>query len=162
LDQGVDASEVATIESFVESTVARLNRQRDRQVDLVFSHGDFSLRNILKTAEGIKVIDWESVSLRSMLFDLYNCFLTELYYGRANTDLVSEIDEAIVSLQSRLALRAPEVAKALPSLAQTYRWLFYFERIQMLLERDPGDSLLKTILRSIDVFNRHEEAVTSA
>jgi hypothetical protein len=154
-----DARKVDKIQRFINSTVDLLYPEGDREIDLVFSHGDFSLRNTLMTEKGMMIIDWESVGCRSALFDLYNCFLTELYYGRAATNLVSEIDQAVLSLQSRLASKAPDIARTLPSLAQAYRRLYYLERIQMLVERDPSDSLLRTILRSIDVFTRHEEAV---
>lgn len=107
------------------------------------------------------VIDWESAGRRSTLFDLYNYFFTEIYYGRATTNLISEINEAISSLQSRLASKAPDIARTLPPLGQMYRRLYYFERVLMLLERELSGERLDVILRSIQVFNRYEEAVAN-
>jgi hypothetical protein len=159
--RGLDASKVDSIRSFVGSVAERLLLEGSRQIDLVFSHGDFSLVNILRTRDGITVIDWESARRRSTLFDLYNYFFTELYYKRVTTDLVSEIQEVISSLQSRLALKAPDIARTLPALAQVYRQLYYFERVLMLLERELTDKLLDVIRRSIDVFNHYEEAIAS-
>jgi hypothetical protein len=132
----------------------------DPGVDMVFSHGDFSLRNMLMTKEGIRVIDWESAGRRSVLFDLYNYFFTESYYGRIATNLVSEISEAISSLQSRIRSKAPDIAENLSSLTPMYRRLYYLERILVMLEREMSDDLLDVILRSIQVFKRYEEALT--
>ena len=105
------------------------------------------------------VIDWESVAYRNILYDLYNYFFTEIYYERVKTNLVPEINHAIWSLQSRLMSQAPDIAKPLISLADCYRRLYYFERIRMLLARELSDKLLNVIVRSIEVFNRYEEAV---
>ena len=157
--QGLDLSKTSAIRDFAESVAERLCLEGDEQADLVFSHGDFSLRNILRTKDGIMVIDWESAGRRSALFDLYNYFFTESYYKRITTDLVSEINEAILSLQSRLTLKAPDIATSLPFLARVYCRLYYLERVLMLLERELDDHLLDVILRSIEVFNRYEEAM---
>ena len=159
--QRLDARKINTIKGFIESITKRLRLEENCQIDLVFSHGDFSLVNILRTEKGIMVIDWESASRRSTLFDLYNFFLTELYYKRATTNLVSEINEAISVLQSHLTLSAPDTARTLPSLAEVYRRLYYFERVFMLLEREMSDKILDVILRSIEVFNRYEETIAS-
>jgi aminoglycoside phosphotransferase (APT) family kinase protein len=145
---GLEARKTDVISGFIESTAEQLRLKENHQIDLVFSHGDFSLVNILSTKDGIMVIDWESAGHRSTLFDLHNYFLTELHYGRATTNLVSEINEAIY------------IARTLPSLAETYRRLYYLERVLMLLERELSNSLLDVILRSIAVFNRYEEAIT--
>ena len=60
------------------------------KINLVFSHGDYSLVNILRTKNGIKVIDWEGAAFRNPLYDLYNFFFTEIYYKRAKANLVME------------------------------------------------------------------------
>ena len=158
---GLDLRKANTIRGFVESVARRLRLEGSGQINLVFSHGDFSLRNILRAKDGIMVIDWESAGRRSVLFDLYNYFFTESYYKRITTNLISEINEAISSLQSRLTSKAPDIATTLPSLARTYCRLYYLERVLMLLERELSNDLLDVILRSIAVFNRYEEAITS-
>lgn len=158
---GLDVRKANTIRGFVESVAERLRLEGSGQINLVFSHGDFSLRNILRAKDGITVIDWESAGRRSVLFDLYNYFFTESYYKRITTNLISEINEAISSLQFRLTSKAPDIARTLPSLARTYCRLYYLERVLMLLERELSSDLLDVILRSIAVFNRYEEAITS-
>lgn len=157
----LDARKANTTRDFVDSVVKQLRFEDDVRVDLVFSHGDFSLRNILTTKEGIMVIDWESAGRRSVLFDLYNYFFTESYYKRITTDLTLEISEAVSSLQSRLALQAPDIAGTLLPLARTYCRLYYIERVLMLLERELDNKLLNVILRSIEVFNRYEAVMAS-
>ena len=155
----LDAERVRMIQDFTRSVAERLRPEGNCRVDLVFSHGDFSLRNILRTRDGIMAIDWESAGHRNPLFDLYNYFFTESYYKRATTSLVPEIREAVSSLQSSLTARAPDLASTLVPMAQTYRWLYYLERVQVLLERELSNSQLDVILRSMRVFNRYEEAV---
>jgi thiamine kinase-like enzyme len=128
---------------------------------LVFSHGDYSLVNILRTKNGIKVIDWEGVAFRNPLYDLHNFFFTELYYKRAKTNLVMEINEAILSMQARFYTKFPDIAKSLELFASTYRRLYYIERVCMLLERELSNQLLNVVIRSIDMFERYENVVES-
>lgn len=155
----LDVSKIQRIQKFGFSMIEQLWTEERRQIHLVFSHGDFSLRNMLCTKKGLVVLDWESVDRRSMLFDLYNCFFTELYYNRVSTNLVSEINQAVSSLQSRLRSQIPNtVTSVLPS-AEAYRWLYYVERICMLLDRKLDNKLLDVILRSISVFSHYEKAV---
>jgi hypothetical protein len=149
--------EARFIYGFIEQMAAQVNRSGKGQIPLVFSHGDFSLVNILKTNDGVKVIDWEGAVKRNPLYDLYNYFLTESYYGRATKSLVSEINQAIRSLQSSIAVKSPEIASTIESFSEVYRWLYYIERICMLLERDFSQKILEVISQSIDVFNVCEE-----
>jgi choline/ethanolamine kinase len=153
----LDAKRVNSIRDFVGSTIEQLGVEENRHIRLVFSHGDLALRNILRTRDGITVIDWESAGHRSVLFDLYNYFFAALYYEQITTNPVPEINRAIASLQSRLAAKAPDIARDLPSLARVYRRLYYVERLSVLLEREMSNDLLDVILRSIDVFNRYEK-----
>jgi thiamine kinase-like enzyme len=156
----LDTSRVYQVQQFTESVIKQLYLNPDRQITLVLSHGDFSLRNMLSTRKGLRVIDWESLAHRSVLFDLYNCFFTELYYRRVSTNLVAEINDAISSLQLRIMSKSPELATALTGSAQMYRRLYYIERICTLVDRKLNNELLDVILRSIEVFHRYEEIVT--
>ncbi len=144
--------EARFIFGFIESMAAQVNRRAEGQIPLVFSHGDFSLVNILKTDNGLKVIDWEGSAKRNPLYDLYNYFFTESYYGRTTKCLVAEINQGIRSLQSSIAQKAPEIAATLEAFSDIYRWLYYIERICMLLERDFSKKILEVVARSIKVF----------
>ena len=116
------------------------------------------LSNILNTKEGISVIDWEYADSRNPLCDLYNYFFTELYYGRAKgNNLISEINAAILRLNKVLVERLPVIADRLVRQAKIYRWIYYLERINVILEREPSDNSLDVLLRSIKIFGEIEE-----
>ncbi|HLF26885.1 MAG TPA: phosphotransferase [Anaerolineae bacterium] len=154
------ADSARVVKRFLESTADRLLREGEQEIDLVFSHGDFSLRNILQTNDGVCVIDWENGGSRSPVCDLYNFFFTEMYYGRLALDKArAGIVAAIASMQSRLQSRASQLAPDLLSLAPLYRALYYFERVLVLLARELTDERLRVILRSIELFKRYEEEV---
>ena len=154
----LNSKKVDSVKDFVETMAERLRVEENAKIYIAFSHGDFSLLNILKINSGIKVIDWESAGWRSVLCDLYNYFFTELYFKRATTrNIITEVDEAISSLQSRLKRKVPDVALEIVSLSRIYLRLYYIERIGMLLDRELDDWQLDVILRSIEVFNCYEE-----
>lgn len=152
----LDDNKILHVRNYLKSIVDRLAHKGNLQIYLVFSHGDYSLVNILKTKDGIMVIDWEGAGFRNPLFDLHNYFLTELYYKRATTSLIPEVNEAISSLQLRLTAKSVELAETLETLAPIYRRLYYLERICMLLDRELNNKLLDVVLRSIAVFSRYE------
>ena len=157
----LDAGSAGLIDRFIQLSIRRLRPCVDQKIDLVFSHGDFSLVNVLDTEKGTMVVDWESAGRRSALFDLYNYFLTEVYYERATVNLYSEVTEAILSLQLNLASRGVHLVGGLQCLAPVYRWLYYLERVFVLLEREPSKNQVDVIVRSVDVFERYEEAVAA-
>ena len=146
---------------FIQSIIAKLAARESQAVYLVFSHGDFSLRNMLITQSGLKILDWETTASRSILFDLYNFFLTELYYQRVSTNLVGEIKEAIRSLQAYVIADNSVIANHFVEFAELYRLLYYVERIALLLERGPTDKIFNVIFRSIEVFENFEQNVVA-
>jgi len=59
-------------------------------------------------------------------------------------------------------LKVPDIAENLLILKKVYRWLFYIERVYMLVERNTTDKnldIMDYILRYIYVFNRYEEKI---
>ncbi len=155
----VEPGKLDGLYQFVQLKASKLLARADQTIYLIFSHGDFSLRNMLMTKSGIKILDWETITNRSVLFDLYNFFLTELYYHRASTDLTSEIKKAIIILQAKLNSKNPEVAHHLLACAEVYRWLYYVERICMLLQRGLNDKTLEVVNRSIKIFSEFEQKI---
>lgn len=155
---GLPASDKAYVRSFVASTVDRLLGEKNRSVHLTLSHGDFLPYNIIRTVGGIKVIDWEHIGKRSALHDLYNYFYTRMYFSEA-IGLVGELGEAISSLRNRLSRKCPELAHQIVPLASVYRWLFYLERICVILEREPTEARANVLRRTIDLFTRYERSL---
>jgi hypothetical protein len=151
------------VHNFVCRTITSLEAAEDTPVQLAFTHGDFSFVNfIYSNNKNIAVIDWESAQRRSILNDLYNYFLTELYYGRTRKNLVKEINDAISLLARRLKASNESMQfDTLENFRDTYRWLYYIERIQVLLDREPSDMQQNVIRRSIETFTRHETFTSS-
>ena len=148
------------IQNFVQSIEIELQDHTNHKIELIFSHGDFSMQNILKTRDRLKVIDWEGAQSRSILYDFYNFYMTELYYERSGTDLVAEIEIAQSNLQSQLTMQKPSVLEYIKLSDPLYLRLFFLERILMLLERDLTDRNLKVLMRSIEIFSSYKNNVT--
>ena len=160
----LDAVQVETISQYVTAVTEDLRAYRAIQIRLTFSHGDFSFVNTIQTPDSFKVIDWESASFRTPLNDLYNFFITELYYERVKTatGLVPEIEAAINALVCALKGEDEGSTSFMDDVLQwpqVYRRLYYVERIKMLLERELSNSVLRVILRSIEMFDNYEEAI---
>jgi hypothetical protein len=157
LGDGSDRSSVRPIQDFMHLIADDLCNAGDLRIHLALSHGDFDHCPVLRTKQGIKVIDWEYMAYRSLLFDLYNYFMVQLFWKDTVPGLVSEIDSALSSMQARLALRAPDVAESLRPLVRVYRLLYYIERICSVVEVRGRD--IKCMQRWIEAFNGYEEMV---
>lgn len=153
LDDAVSAG----IISLVKSASGNLEANNDTQIQIAFTHGDFSFVNFLYTNGSIAVIDWESAMRRSILHDLYNYFFTEIYYERIPAKRFSGFKNAIRFLNQSLASNRPALPADLADLEDVYRRLYYLERIIMLLERESSTGQQNVIQRSLDIFNAHEE-----
>lgn len=161
LTQGGTTEEFTQIEKFLDHTAKALQAEETCLVYLVLTHGDFCPANMLNTRQGMKIIDWESAGCRSALFDFYSYF----FYRSVSrtipvTTLVSEINETLPLFVSSLAKKSPEIAHSVESLSEIYRWLYYIERICMLVERKKTDknlNILAGIVRYIEACSRYEE-----
>jgi hypothetical protein len=154
-----DEDEVFKINQFIGSIVKKLRRYGNHQIHIVLSHGDFGNNHVIKDKYSLKVIDWEYMSHRSILFDLYNCFLEQLFFKRMVPNLVEQIYGAISELRGRLMTKSSKMADDLLPLAHIYRWLFYIERICSDMEY-PGLNMYGKLLW-IDAFKRFEEMTTN-
>ena len=164
--QRLTAGEFNKIQSFIDSVSEDFRGVGNCSVYLVFTHGDFCPANMLNTRKGIRIIDWESAGNRSALFDFYSYFFFHPVSRKVPVNtLISEINEALPCFISKLAEKAPDISKNLLALASVYRWLYYVERISMLLERQMTDTnlnILNYISRYIDVFNSYEEVLRAS
>jgi len=161
LKQRITTEEFTKIKKFLDHTVKALQAEGNYPVYLVFTHGDFCPANMLNTRQGMKIIDWESAGYRSALFDFYSYFFYRPVARKIPvTTLVSEINETFPLFVSSLAKKAPDISHSVVSLSEIYRWLYYIERICMLVERKTTDknlNILAEILRYIEACNRYEE-----
>lgn len=67
------------IKNFFYSITEQIKAEGNRAIYLVLTHGDFCPANILNTKYGVKILDWESFSLRSALFDFYSFFFFDRF-----------------------------------------------------------------------------------
>lgn len=145
-------SETNTIKTFVQSTIEVLQNKKNCQIYLGVSHGDFGHNHVLKTPTGPKIIDWEFMDTRSILFDFYNCFFVQLYLNRPIPNFSTEVHNALVFLRSRVN---GKIDDAVFSMCEIYRLVFYVERIYSVVEI-PGLQL-STMMKWISVFNNYEK-----
>lgn len=149
---GSGAGDLKAVERYMGSIAEAILAEHRGQLDLIYSHGDFSLRNMLIAGERLMVIDWESAGFRSVLCDLYNFFLTEAYYERlSRAEAEAGIDEAIRSLASTGAISAEVVESA-----ALLRKVYFFERMLVLLERSLDAHRVRVISRSMKLFEAFE------
>jgi thiamine kinase-like enzyme len=157
----ISASGNLKITAFIDSITGQLHSAGNVPVYLVLTHGDFCPANMLNTRHGLRVIDWESATLRSALFDFYSYFFYRAVHQKLPLDkLSSEIKAALPYLADKLNTAAPDIAGNLRSFEKLYRRLYYIERVQMLIERERYDTkhnIVDVILRFIEVFNAYEE-----
>ena len=152
----LDSARVAQVRDFLATSLKSFESEPG-QAHLVYSHGDFSLENLMHTETGLKCIDWESGGPRSLTYDLLNYFFTELHYERAPTNMVKEVRAAVDDLCHRLETSSPELAESLRSHESGYIRLYYLERTRTYLERELTDSMLDVALQSIAVFRTFDE-----
>lgn len=131
---------------------------------LVFSHGDFCPANILKTRNGIRVLDWEGAGKRSALFDFYSYFFyLPVCINYSLTSTVSAVNNTLHEYLSHLTPGYPDIYKNISTNDRLYRNLFYLEFISKLLERETTDKnldIMDFIFRYIDAFNGYEEILS--
>ncbi len=164
LSQKTDIQKINKIENFINAIIERFHSEGDISSFLVFSHGDFCPANMLNTRRQVKVVDWESAGYRSILFDFYSYFFFRpVHQGLPVEELVSEISEALPFYISRLSLKNPNLSEHLLSFEKIYRWLYYVERISMLVERERTDTkldIMRCLLGFIDAFGQYEELLS--
>ena len=163
LTENSNAGDIDYVLSFIHSMKERLQSEGNISVLFVLTHGDFCPANMLSTKEGLKLLDWESATHRSALFDFYSYFFFRpLHQKLPVAELTQELNTGLSFYLSRLASISGEVLASVQLHEKTYRWLFYVERIWMLVERVKYDTKLNTqanIRRYIHVFNEYEELI---
>jgi len=146
----------AMVLKFANYLEDELRASREAVITLGYTHGDFSVGNLLKARDKVFGIDWESASRRSVCFDLYNFLFSELHKGRAAVLPRRELDRALDALGSvlkRQEREPPDIA----TLSNVYRKLFYLERLLALAERRrPDQRDLRVVMRTLEVFSRYE------
>lgn len=163
--QNSGSNDIQMVRQFLSLMSERLTAEGNSHIYLVNSHGDFCPANILDTSEGIKVIDWESMSMRSALFDFYSYFFYRpACIGVPLDDLFVELDSALPDFVRAISKEKSPLLGSIESSVNLYRRLYYIERICMLVERESTDrnlQIMDFILRYIKAFSSYEEILSN-
>lgn len=131
---------------------------------MVFSHGDFWEGNILQSNNGLKVIDWNTASMRSYFFDLYFVLFSltsrtiDTQYGiyRLNQELSESIDFLSKTLIN--SNRFEGIPKQVVN-TDFYRLLFYLDFMLLKLKEFNTEDIkhMKEFVRWLDLFEELEK-----
>lgn len=158
LAAGIGSDDISRISEYVSHVRAWLHRHTDfENLQLVLTHGDFSLVNMLVSNGGMRIIDWDGIGFRSALGDIFNFALAESYYGRASAEFTDEALALFERYRAAIATRYPELQKAASIDISIALRLYYLERIQWLIERDASPNLAGVVNKSIAMFNQFDE-----
>lgn len=143
---------------FYDHISRELSIHGDEMIYQIFTHGDFHLFNMFKTATGMKLIDWEGSGMQSLMYDFYNYFFSHLWVNRGRINLASEITDAIHDMAERLEENYADVASDISKTSRLYLMLYYLERINamcVIFKLKPEDLLdWVDIYRSFEVNRR--------
>lgn len=155
----------AKIKDFLNRIVDSLQANKDVPVFHVFTHGDFCPENVLKTQQGMKLIDWECAKYRTALYDFYSYFFYRPCHKNLPIEaLAFEINEALSFFVLKISKELPELAGSLSGYESLYRKIYYLERLGYLAEREMTDKkpgIRDLIFRNIEVFDSYEQMLTA-
>lgn len=151
---------VSRIKDFIYLAKEKLNVTGNSSIYLGLSHGDFGHNHVISTKQGTRIIDWEYIGKRSILFDFFNCFFVQLFMKRSIHGMGEHINKALLFLNESLETKMPQLSNDLIPLEEIYRWVFYIERVSSVLELQ--DFRVEAMERWIEVFEQYERILTSS
>jgi len=153
LSAGQDAKKVGEIEDFIERLREWLAIQsKPDQLQLVLTHGDFSLVNAIATSDGLRFIDWEGVSFGGIYSDVFHFLFAEHYYGRTSGNFLKELPVFVERYREASQMRFPDLRDAAELDLTFARRLYYLERVSLLLDRATSSNLCRVVCNSIALF----------
>jgi len=126
----------------------------DDHVLLGLSHGDLKFEHIVPSDDGLKFIDWETLGLRSMMFDVINLLAT-WYVRRAKYHHLfgHDLMEIFVNLNKERNIRfaAEEIKKQF----HLYTNLFVLERyVRVVANKSISFNKEAGLLRAINFIDQ--------
>ena len=122
------------------------------QLQLVLTHGDFSLVNAIDTNSGLRFIDWEGIAFGNVYSDILNFLFAEKYYDRIVSDFAVDVSRLIERFRDAVDEAHPDLAAATGLEPATARRLYYLERMHLMLRRKVTDNLCSVTNKSVDMF----------
>lgn len=158
IDAGQDTDRVQEIAEYVTQLNDWLrNQQKPDRLQLVLTHGDFSLVNAIVTDDGLRFIDWEGVTSGGLFSDVFHFLFAERYYKRIADSFLVEVSEYTDRYRNACLGRFPELREA-TKLDQTIaRRLYYLERLSLMLKRSVSTNLCDVVCNSIATFNAYDQ-----
>ncbi|MGI9205090.1 MAG: phosphotransferase [Woeseiaceae bacterium] len=154
---GASSEEVDHVDGYIAKLRAWLLANAEADVlQLVLTHGDFSLVNAIAADGGLRFIDWESIAPGGVYSDIYNFVLVESYYERTTPDFVAEAQAILERYKLALSDAHPALAAASEIKLRFARRLYYLERMRFLLDREVTANLRQVTSKSIALFRRFD------
>jgi len=153
LDAGLDSKSVDEIAAYVERLQEwLLGQSKPDQLQVVLTHGDFSLVNAISTSAGLRFVDWEGVAPGGLYSDVFHFLFVEKYYERATANFAKDLSVFIENYRTSIQSRFPELRKAAEIDLTFARRQYYLERLSLLLDRDVSSNLCNVVSNSIAMF----------
>jgi hypothetical protein len=129
---------------------------KPRELQLVLTHGDFSLVNAISTGDTLRFIDWEGIRPGGLYSDVYHFLFAERYYDRATEHFLHDVANYVASYQSTCLERLPELRDAANIDLTFARRLYYLERVRLMLDREVSANIGQVILKSIAMYRQFD------
>jgi hypothetical protein len=160
LDAGTPLEDVDRITTYLGGLRAWLiGNAGPGALQLILTHGDFSLVNAISTERGLRFIDWEGIGTGSLYSDLFNFMFAEHYYGRTSSNFTTEVDSIFSKFRDAILSGYPQMSDAASLPPVFSRRLYYLERLRLLLDREVSTNLLGVICKSIAMFEDFDKDV---
>ena len=128
-------------------------------LQLILTHGDFSLVNAISTKEELRIVDWEGIGLGSLFSDLFNFMFAEHFYGRTSPDFSTEVETVLGKFRDTVLSQCPELSDAASLPVLLVRRMYYLERLRLLLDREVSTNLLDVLCKSASMFSGFDNDV---
>jgi hypothetical protein len=157
-DAGQGVKQIDEIVTYVEELADWLRKQpKPDRLQLVLTHGDFSLVNAIATDDGLRFIDWEGVTSGGLYNDVIHFLFAERYYDRIDESFVDEMTEFVSRYHDAALDRFPELREAAELDFTLARRLYYLERIGLMLKRSISSNLCSVVGNSIATFRAYDQ-----
>jgi hypothetical protein len=151
--------QVLKIKEYVSDIIDFLKKNKKFQIYTTLSHGDFSIKNMIITQSGTKLIDWEFLMNRSILHDFFNFYFSFLRKASSRRDLIDELNNSFKLIYNKFDLDSYNHNQNFNEFFEIYRFVYYFERICSLFKfrtlLHPSKKI-RNIYRNIDTFKSFE------
>lgn len=157
LAAGIDPADVNGISDYIDALRQWLDQNaNNEELELVMTHGDFSLVNALVSNGDLRIVDWEGISARSIFGDIFNFALAEQYYERSSPDFVSEAQALFNHYRTAFIARYPDLTDTASIEENIALRIYYLERVRLMIDRDVTPNLNRVVKKSIAMFNQFD------